>query len=277
MTTREHYSGYEPGCHEHHEHHGHHEHCEHRHHHSRGGGLLEAAIMAPLAITGCVLQTVKHCLTSACCGTWCNSCDTCGCNCDCKDKGGEHKERHHHDCSTADLKIDTRLGEVREKMILVENNSPHTATITLEADPWLNIAGAQAGASIVFDPPTVTLEHCKTALVKATINVNQPLEAGKSYFSRIHLRGCSCCPITVELCVASENRVDYYAACDSCRPRCGHFVEFCHECEEGHGKCGHHRWDPFQWLGIFDPHCHWFDEYRCERFMLPNLLGTRCC
>lgn len=273
MKMKQHTSGCEPG------------HREHRHHHHHSGGcgssatgLLEAAIMAPLAIAGCILQTVKKCLTPAGCGTWCDSCNTCGCNCRCEHK---HQHEHRHECSTSDIKIETHLGEVRQKVILVENNSPHPVTITLEADPWLNAVATANQASIVFNPPSVTLAHCETAQVTATISVNQPLEAGKVYFSRIHLRGCGRRPISVELCVASEKFVDYYAECETCRPRCGKFVEFCHEssCDEGCScsKCRSRGWDPFGWLNLFDPHCHWFDECRCERFMLPNLLGMGRC
>ncbi len=252
---------------------------------NRSCGLVEATILAPLLIAGCILQTVKRCLSSSNCGIWCSSCNTCGCFCRCKRKRDhEHEHRHEHgherhkDCSTADLSIETRIGEVREKVILVENNGPREATITLEADPWMDDSGQQVpGASIVFTPASVTLKHCETAQVRARITVSEPLVAGKNYFSRIHLRGCARRPISVELRVAAENRIDLYTECESCRPGCGEFVEYCDEscCEEGCGRC--RPWDPCSWLGLGDPHCHWFGESACRSFLLPPILGMRGC
>jgi hypothetical protein len=279
MTTKEHYSESETTHHEHRfrgHYHGHHRHHHHEHCGGITGALLEATILTPLALAEGVLETVRRCVTSVGCSTWCDSCNTCGCHCRCEYKPHHHR---HPDCCGADLKIETRIGEVRQKMILVENNSPRPATITLEADPWLDSSGTQVGgtaervSSIVFDPATVTLATCQSASVKATINVADPLQAGRSYFSRIYLRGCSRPPISVELCVAPDTRIDYYAECESCRPRCGHFVEFCeedHECDQ----CRRHHWSPFGWL--WDP-CHWLRECCCKQFLLPSHPGSRPC
>jgi hypothetical protein len=140
-------------------------------------------------------------------------------------------------------------------------------------------AGNAVGGAITFNPAVMTLAHCESKETTARIEVNEPLTAGMVYFTRIHLKGTARRPVTVELNLISSRQVDFYAESDPCRPRCGHFVEFCHEqrcddpcCPKCHPASSHFGRGRRSW----DPHRHWFDAC-CERFFLTPLLRTRSC
>jgi len=200
----------------------------------RSNGFLEAFIAMPFVVANGIFRVAQRCAMVAFEELFMTG----------ENGGREHEhecehERHEHVpvCSTADLRIEARSGDTRHKVILVENNSPQPATVTMEADPWMDSAGNQVGGTITFEPALLTLAHCEAAQTVATISVATPLAPGTTYYTRMYLRGTARRPISVELRVAPARQIDYYAQADPCRPGCGHFVEFCHE-----SGCG-------------DPHC----------------------
>jgi hypothetical protein len=204
---------------------------------------------------------------------------------------------HEEKCQgTSDIRIEARMDEVRETVILVENNSPRPIVVTLEADTWMNVWGAQVEGTITFTPPTLTLASCESLESKARMEVKSPLDGGNVYFTRIHLKGSCARPISVELNVKAQTSIDYWAKCDPCRRSCGHYVEVCNECcddprcEKCHPRreeCGprhehepRHRRDPWyaaesRWYRPWVP--WWQPSYRCRRFLLPAVFGARCC
>jgi hypothetical protein len=140
-------------------------------------------------------------------------CPRCGCReseCGCRRRG------------TADIRIEARAGDVRTKVILVENNSPVDVTIDLQADPWMDSCGASVPLipPVTFEPPQLKLAPREARESTATINVAAPpLTAGMSYFTRIQLKGSKAKPISVQLCLEALNHIDFYAQTDHCIPR----------------------------------------------------------
>jgi hypothetical protein len=237
-------------------------------------------------------------------------CHHCGCReeeCRC----GHREERRCHRCGcreedcrcgqrgSTDIRVEARKGDVRDKVILVENNSPRDVDIVLEADPWMDSTGASHPTTITFDHAGLHLAPGEAREFTATIAVTDPpLTSGVSYFTRIHLKGSGAKPISVELCVEPLNRIDFYAQTDPCRPRRGRFVDYCHESHERHceerserhhhrrcepgfeGRGGHDpwawQWDPWRWTGP-DPYRFWYGLGRWQRFWLPPEPGLRCC
>ncbi len=172
------------------------------------------------------------------------------------------RERHACCCERrggVNLRIVSRAGDVRNKIILVENNSPHLVTVTPEAEAWMDASGATSPSTVTFSPGSQDIAPGEAKEFKATIVVTvPPLQEGLSYFSRIHLKGCGARPISLELCVEPAGRMGYIACADPCRPRHSGCVEFVEECREpprrhryGGDPCDswhhHRRWDPF-WL-----------------------------
>jgi hypothetical protein len=163
-----------------------------------------------------------------------------------------------------DLRIHSRLGDIRSKDILVENNSPRPVDITLHADPWVDASGGHVDDKITLAPTNFHLEPRASQPFTATIDVSAPFVPGISYFTSIHLEGSSARPISVELSVTPQERIDALALTDPCRPRRGRFVEFCEEPR----KWSRHRrfdrcfpwrepWGPWHWRDYDDRHCFW--------------------
>jgi hypothetical protein len=152
---------------------------------------------------------------------------------------------------SVDLRIDSRLGDTRIKEILVENNSPRPVDINLHADPWVDASGGSVGDKITLAPASFHLEPRASQPFTATIDVSSPFVPGISYFTSIHLEGSSARPVSVELSVTPQDRVDVLALTDPCRPRRGRFVEFC---EEPRKWPRHRRFDPcFPWREPWGP------------------------
>jgi hypothetical protein len=211
-------------------------------------------------------------------------CQRCGCReseCGCHRRG------------TADIRIEARAGDVRTKVILVENNSPVDVTIDLEADPWMDASGASVGPipPMTFQPPQLKLAPREALESTATINVTAPpFTAGMSYFTRIQLKGSKAKPISVELRVEPLNRIDFYSQTDPCRPVRGQIVDFCYDdCSEEPRERGHHhrseacnpdplRWDenPWRWTGV-DPFRSWYGSRYIRQFWLTPPQGVGCC
>ena len=235
-------------------------------------------------------------------------CERCGCReeecrCEhreereCREEHRYHDDRRCHKCGcleedchcgchgASDLRLGARKGDVRSKVILIENNSPRTLTVTLEADPWIDSSGTTVPTTITFDPAQpLVLAPGEARESTAKVTVSDPLASGVSYFTRIHLKGSCGKPISVELCVEAQNCIDIYAPTDPCRPRRGSFVEYCHEpdrdeCYERERHHHHHRYDPCDpWRrGFADPCRFWYGSQYIRRFWLTPPLGSRCC
>lgn len=184
-------------------------------------------------------------------------------------------------CATTNIQFKTRLGETRIVTFLVENNRSHQAQITFKATPLVDAHGNQvSGSFVTFEPKNVTLETGETTRVKATFAIEEPLRPGVSYFTEFILEGCPAKPISVGILILPENVNEFYAACDSCRRRKGHFVEFCQDpypygrhyshCGSHCGYCGSHC----GCCGPRDPHGHWLKNWPCNWVYLGNPAVT---
>jgi len=178
------------------------------------------------------------------------------------------KEPH----ATTDIQLKTRLGETRIVTFLVDNNRSHQAQITFRASPFIDAHGNQVDGTLVsFDPNSVTLEPGEAQRVKATFTIHAPLAAGVTYFTEFILEGCPAKPISVGMWVLPENVNDFYALCDPCRRRKGHFVEFCRYPYDRHGYSHHgyhgpHGWHDYSHCGCHGPHgWHGYSHYGCYR------------
>jgi hypothetical protein len=200
----------------------------------------------------------------------------------------EHRyEKRTHHRRSVDIRIESRQADVRSKVILVENNSPRKVTVTPKADPWMDASGATFDTTITFAPPSLDLEPGEAKVFTATVTVPvPPLAGGVAYFTRIHLEGSSARPISVELSVVPQGRVDVLALTDPCRPRRSGFVEFCEERIEERCERPRHRrfdpcfprpepWGPWHWRG-YDPWRFWDRPRHWERLWLAPPLGVRC-
>src|SRR5436309_1590934 len=65
-------------------------------------------------------------------------------------EGCERREHEHR--QGADIRIDSRQGDLRHKVILVENNSPRAVTIAPEAEPWMDAHGTSVPTTVTFEP-----------------------------------------------------------------------------------------------------------------------------
>ena len=213
------------------------------------------------------------------------------------------KERHAHypfwekPHATTDIQVRTRLGETRIVTFLVENNRSHQAQITFSASPFIDAHGNQTDGSLVhFVPDSVTLEPGEAQRVTATFTIQAPLTAGRAYFTEFILTGCPAKPISVAVWVLPENVNDFYALCDQCRRRRGHFVEFCHYPYDRHGyrhygyhgshgwhgyrHCGchgSHGWHGYRHCGCHGPwraHGYWLKQWPCHWTYLGTPVGT---
>ena len=196
------------------------------------------------------------------CGPSCH----CGCTCSCHHQKmwPSHHSRYHHRekwYATTDIQLKTRLGETRWVTFLIENNQSHEANITFSAIPLVDAHGRQVSDEFVtFEPPDVILAPCTSARIKARFDIKAPLEPGVAYFTHFNLEGCRAKPISVGIWVLPENVNDFYALCDPCRRRTGHFVKFCHYPYHGHHHhehCGCH--------GLWDHHRYWHEKWPCTR------------
>jgi hypothetical protein len=205
---------------------------------------------------------------------------------ECRPEPKYEKRTYHR--SSVDIRIRSREGDVRDKVILVENNSPRQVTVTPEVDPWVDASGTTFPTTITVNPTSLILEPGEAKVFTAKISVTvPPLAGGISYFTRIHLKGSSARPISVELSVMPQGRIDVLALTDPCRPRRSGFVEFCEErLEERCERPRHRRFDPcfprrepwgpwHHWRG-YDPSRFWDHPRRWERVWLAPPLGARC-
>lgn len=270
--------------------------------------LAETALAVPFVVAGSVLAAAKpwYCYGDPCREGWCDRCRCCEHKCRCG------REAHHR--GTADIRIHARAGDVRQKAILVQNNGPKPVTVTMAADPWTDCSektSANAASTITFTPATLTIEPCEARETMAQISVKAPLEAGGTYFTRVHMQGTHAKPILIELCVEPQNRIDYCAHTDPCRRRHDKYVDVCCEpcgedpcccgkcrphyddsckpyhydpckpyhcdpCKPWSGACDPWWWqcDPWRWTGP-DPRRLWYGPGHWERFWVAS--GKPCC
>lgn len=206
----------------------------------------------------------EHCDDDRCEEPKCHPCHPCRPRCE-----------PEHCCErrdTTNISIHARPGDVLNKTILLENNSPREVTVTPEADHWVDAEGGTSATSIVITPAVQSLAPNEAKEFKLSISVNvPPLKGGRAYFTRIRLTGCSAEPVSVALHVEPETRIDAFALVDRCRPSRSGFVEFCEQDEK---PCRRERADCCgKRCRRCDHDCD--DRRRCERVWLPPTRG-RC-
>jgi len=205
-----------------------------------------------------------------------------GCEEQCEGCGCDKTECCCEKRRSVDLRIESHAGDVRNKVILVENNSPRQVTVAPEAEAWIDASGTTVASTVTFSPGSHDIAPGEAKEFKATVVVSvPPLEGGVSYFTRIHLKGCSARPISVELHVEPVGRIAVVEVTDPCRPRRGGFVEFREEycgpprrCRRD--CCESDRCEPRFWGGK-GPCRHSYPRGRWQSFWLAPLLGIRCC
>jgi hypothetical protein len=180
---------------------------------------------------------------------------------------------------TTDITIRARQNDVVNKIVLVENNSPRSVTITPEADLWVDPSGALIKSLVTMDPAQLILAPGEAKEFMATITIDvPPLAEGRAYFTRLQLTGSSAPPVSVALSVEPQSRIDYLASVEQGRPQRGSLVEFCEEpkrfhfeyCEPRRGRRGRRYWHRP------DPCRTWERPPRCERVWLAPPYGARC-
>ncbi len=258
-----------------------------------GVRFVEAAMLKPLLFERALLAstTPRHPWPEPCAPHVCHRCGRPEHECRC-----EHPREEARPCGTADIRVSARETDVVHKVLLVENNGPRPVTVNIVAEPWNDATGKQSAATITFTPATLTLAPCEAHETIAQISVPATGDLRASYFTRVHFQGSCARPISIELCVEPQNRIDHYSQTDPCRPRCGRFVDVAyeHHCGDPHCRhcgprrcepmdpCGPRRdpwqWyaDPWRWRGP-DPYRFWYGIPRWDRILLPAVVGGRCC
>lgn len=162
------------------------------------------------------------------------------CRCDCMDP--------MIDCypcgplrSDTDIKLETRLGELRVLSILVENNRNVPQEVKLDVKTIFDACGNMLENKrevIRFAPDSITIPACDCQRAMIVVHVRPPFDDGQVYYAEIMVSGdCFDEIVSLGIWVQPDHYIDHFVLTDPCRPKKGKFVEFrncnCDCCSEG--------------------------------------------
>ena len=172
-----------------------------------------------------------------------HSCDCDWCNADCWD---------HEFCSCCytsnpptDLWIDARMGEIRLRKFVIENNRKMDVKLSVEVINLMDACGNKLspnGVIITSPDKEVIVPACSCIDAQVNVVFKAPLKPNNTYYAEIIIIKGECAPdpITLGFHIEPEDIVDHLVLYDPCRPQKGRFVEFesCCICGCSPSSCG---------------------------------------
>lgn len=174
----------------------------------------------------------------------CHHCHGCHDYHDCHDchHHTHHKHHGHHYphfdsmSPSADISLDTRIGERRIVSILIENNTSRPCEYDMTLKLLVDSCGRaiEPKRAIVFSPDKGKIPAYECQKVDAIIEIDQGIfEPNQCYYAEICIdadckKGCT----SMAIWTKHDSKIDSLILSDHCRPRVGKFVEI------SHGSCG---------------------------------------
>lgn len=131
---------------------------------------------------------------------------------------------------TTDLSVQARMGEVRVRRFVVENNLNKDVEINIEVSHLIDAYGKSIDNTqglISVSPQKQLIRACECQNVEVIIKLEKPLSASNTYFTEIRLKGgCEPDPVTLSICIEPDEEADHFVLYNRCKPQKGRFVVF---------------------------------------------------